>query len=87
MSWTDNELRKMALNQWANHIETGHMGLSLRDVQEQVASMGAKNFEALHGRGVPVSGKPLSDEQRVLVARIRKLAEEEMQTKLPAATR
>lgn len=78
MAWTDNDLRRMALDQWANHIETGHIGLSLRDVQEQVASMGAKNFESLHGRGVPVSGKPLSDDQRTLVARIRALAQAEM---------
>lgn len=82
MSWTDKDLRRMALDHWANHIETGHIGLSLRDVQEQVASMGPKNFTSLHGRDVPVSGKPLSDEQRVLVQRIRKLALDELKPPL-----
>lgn len=38
MSYTDSELRSMALQMWANHIETGNVTLSATDLSARNAS-------------------------------------------------
>ena len=61
----DADIRRFALNLWANHIETGDVRLSLADAQARNAA-----FRASEALKLP----DLSDDQRRLVERIRRLA-------------
>lgn len=54
----DGAVTAFALNMWANHIETGSVVLSAQD---------ALNMKLQHT-------KPLTEEQRKFVARLRKMA-------------
>lgn len=69
---SDAELKAMSLNMWANHIETGHVGMSARDVHQQldVVRTRPEDFKRLG-----FSLKALQPSQEALVARLRALSE------------
>lgn len=63
---TDNEIISFALKSWANKIETGYSQYSLNDVLEMKNSLSDKKLKKYI--------KYLTDDQRDLISRIRKIA-------------
>ena len=68
---SDADLKAMSLNMWANHIETGHVGMSARDVQQQVDVVRTRPEEF---KRLGFSLKVLEPSQEALVARLRALS-------------
>lgn len=73
---TDAEIKAYALQLWANHIETGKVGLSGEDAAAQNQSRSPKD---------QIKINVLGNDQKALVLRIRGLARQEQSANLAGA--
>lgn len=68
---SDTELKSFSLGMWANHVETGHVGMSAADARNQIENVRRTPAEI---RALGFEVKSLTPDQQAFVLRLRTLS-------------